>query len=391
MQVKFDPRRGIPLTVVGIDEQACERVFAQVQHRIARNRSKDTRKASMMTVFHEIGDDQKAILTSAPYGRNRPYNLSHVRVGGKTSKVFHLTRLEKSNLDLEKMMTQMSLSKSSGSRDWSRFSESDLLEVVQKSLDLAEKASLKRNSLEFNISPGKLAFKSLALEDTGPSRLLELTPNRDGVITESQLKELGVLSFFNPLLHQSVTEGIAAGLTKDGFECLNPDKPDQLTIVHLLAGENRNHFTVALALDRDLHPLKENLDPRLDDEKRKAVEKVFRAKTIGEVLGGSGNPKILYKKISLLVHPDKNSHPGATEAFKKVQHAFEQTKSGNWVDYPALKISPVKKEGMTKAPPKVVSVKTQKKKMSNITFFSDQFLDLRASLTAFDEEGRWIS
>ena len=92
---------------------------------------------------------------------------------------------------------------------------------------------LKRNCLEFNISPGKLAFKS----------------NQDGVITEKQLRELGVLSFFNPLLHPSVTEGIAEGLTKDGFECLNQDKPDQLTIVHLLASENRNHFTVALCLD----------------------------------------------------------------------------------------------------------------------------------------------
>ena len=327
MQVKFNNHHGI-LTVWGVDELACERVFAQVQRKIASAKTKDARMASMMTVFHEIGDGQKAILTSAPYGRNRPYILSYVRV--RAPKVLHLARLENSNLDLEQMMNQMSLDRESRTQDWRRFSKNALLEVVQKSLDLTEKARLKRNSLEFNISPGKLAFnfKSTTPEGTEHPRLLELTPNQDGIITKSQLEDLKVISFFNPLLHPSLTQGIAAGLAKAGFECLNPDKPEQLTIVHLLVGENRKHFTVALALDQDLHPLKENLDPRLDEEKRKAMEKIFQAKTIGEVLEGSGNPK-------------------------------------------------------------VVSVKTQKKKMSNITFFSDQFLDLRASLTAFDKEGRF--
>ena len=33
--------------------------------------------------------------------------------------------------------------------------------------------------------------------------------------------------------------------------------------------------------------------------------------------------------MSLLLHTDKNSHPGATEAFKKLQHAYEEVKAGN--------------------------------------------------------------
>ena len=36
--------------------------------------------------------------------------------------------------------------------------------------------------------------------------------------------------------------------------------------------------------------------------------------------------------------------------------------------------------------PKVISVKTKKKKISNITLFADKSLDLRASLTVYEED-----
>ena len=387
LQVQFDPRRGFPLTVWGVDEAACERVWAEVQRRIVRNKNKDSRKASSMTVLHELGDNQKAILTSSPYGGNRPYITSdRHHHSGKVVRIFHLARIESSGQGLESLMAGLNLNQKvnrAGWR-WRRFSEKELLETVQKNLDLAETNRVKRNTLEFNISPGKLSFTSIAPEATH-SRLLELTPDQDGVIAQSQLKEAGLLSIFNPLLHPSLTERIIQGLKKDGFECLNLDTPDQLTIVHLLAGESRDHITVNLALDRELQELEEEADPRLDDEKRRAVEKVFQAKTIGEVLSGNEKPTILYKKISLLVHPDKNSHPGATEAFKKVQHAFEKIKEGNCKIFPALEITSVKRDVISK-PPKVMSVRTKKKKISNITFFSGQILDLRASLTAYDED-----
>ena len=199
------------------------------------------------------------------------------------------------------------------------------------------------------------------------------------------MKQRGISPIFSPLLHPSVLMDINNNLEDSGFTCLNPNSPDKLTIVHLLAGQNRAHFTVALALDENLEELPASSDSRLDDEKSKAVQKVFMASTIGEVLDSNTNHKLAYKKLSLLVHPDKNSHPGATEAFKKVQHAFTEFNNGNWADYPALQIEQAKPKTVGK-PPKVVSVKTKTKKVSKITLFSEQALDLRASLTAFEED-----
>jgi len=62
----------------------------------------------------------------------------------------------------------------------------------------------------------------------------------------------------------------------------------------------------------------------------KAIERVFEAKNDFEVLDlpvqlteDLSILKRQYRKISLAVHPDKNSHPQATDAFRKVYGAFE--------------------------------------------------------------------
>jgi len=62
----------------------------------------------------------------------------------------------------------------------------------------------------------------------------------------------------------------------------------------------------------------------------KAIDRVFAARNDFEVLDlpaqeikELGTLKRQYRKISLAVHPDKNSHPQAADAFRKVYGAFE--------------------------------------------------------------------
>merc|ERR1719189_2142882 len=62
----------------------------------------------------------------------------------------------------------------------------------------------------------------------------------------------------------------------------------------------------------------------------KAIERVFEANNDFAVLdlppqriADTAVLKRQYRKISLAVHPDKNSHPQAADAFRKVYGAFE--------------------------------------------------------------------
>ena len=73
-----------------------------------------------------------------------------------------------------------------------------------------------------------------------------------------------------------------------------------------------------------------------------------------------------------------------------MQHAFTELKNGKWDEYPALQVEQAKHKTVGK-PPKVLSVKTKKKKISKITLFSEQALDLRASLTVFEEDAERLT
>ena len=115
---------------------------------------------------------------------------------------------------------------------------------------------------------------------------------------------------------------IRENLWQEGFSNVNEADPEKFTSVHLFAGEAKTRFSVILTLDENLNEIDESAEPRLSEEKQKAIDKVYHAKTIGDVLGTEYKSlKVAFRKMSLLLHPDKNSHPGATEAFKKLQHA----------------------------------------------------------------------
>ena len=371
--------RGIPLTVVGEDAAACASVWAEVEWRIARMAGK--RMATMRTVFHDVGRYQKAILTSAPSRRKDPYNI--VRITTLTDRqiqMYILFRIEEKGLDDLMGRTEY---------DWEEFSEAALTNILDKSLKMA-KDERQAKTVEFNISPGKLTFRGQNSNDIAQFGNLSLAPDSEGIISDDQIAKAGLRPMFQPLLAPLVFEEITRNLQTEGFVCLNPKDPERFTTVHLQAGVKRVYFCVTMALDENLEELTPEADSRLDDEKKTAIEKVFRATTIGEVLDTNTNYKLAFRKLSLLVHPDKNSHPGATEAFKKVQNAYEEFKAGCFSGHSALKIEQPETIKLS-PPPKVVSVKTNKKKISNITFFSSAPLNLRASVTVFEEDAEQLT
>ncbi|KAF4663105.1 hypothetical protein FOL47_005904 [Perkinsus chesapeaki] len=66
------------------------------------------------------------------------------------------------------------------------------------------------------------------------------------------------------------------------------------------------------------------------DEQNRLVQRVLRTEDYYEILGIERNGddvdarvKKAYRKLALKLHPDKNSAPGAEEAFKKVSKAFQ--------------------------------------------------------------------
>ena len=96
-------------------------------------------------------------------------------------------------------------------------------------------------------------------------------------------------------------------------------------------------------------------DLRLTVEKKEAIAYVLNAKTVEEVFqfgtAKTSNIKVLFKKMSMLVHPDKNLHLNATEATKVVNHAYKELCDKN-PTAAALKISNLATES-NKKPPKV--------------------------------------
>ena len=62
------------------------------------------------------------------------------------------------------------------------------------------------------------------------------------------------------------------------------------------------------------------------------------------------------------VHPDKNCHPGATEAMKRLNDAYQRLTKGEATTGRVLPVgkSAAGQEGAGGKPPKVISVKTQR-------------------------------
>lgn len=251
----------------------------------------------LFTAFHEAGYKQKLVLS--------PVLQPDVVLPNKrdnSPRVFHVAKLE-DVCEVEGAKKRQNW----GPAFSEQLCESALFDTMHESLELVRRGRrawksgrVDLNTSEFNISPGKMTFLS---QDRGnhDSTTYKLAPNCEGEISESQIQRFGLQPFFNPFLKSCMLDRVTEALQQDGFVCLNPENPDQFTIVHLETDEQRERFSVTLAKD-------ENCENK------------------------------------------SNQETGATES------------------------------------PKVISVKTKKKKISNITLFADKALDLRASLTVYEED-----
>ena len=247
----------------------------------------------LFTSFHEAGHNQKIVLAPlqklAVLPNKRDFN-----------RVLQVTKLE-----------DVAVGKMDKRRSWRRpFSEQlcerALLDTLHESVQLArsgrrawKRGRVDLNTTEFNISPGKMTF----LREKGEeSTTWQLEPDSYGEISEDQVQQSRLRPFFNPFLSPSMVDRVTKTLEDDGFVCLNPEHPDQHTIVHLETDDQGEKFSVTLA-----------------------------------------------------------NHESSNDA-ESCQESEEERL------------------------PKVISVKTKKKKISNITLFADKSLDLRASLTVYEED-----
>jgi len=250
----------------------------------------------LFTAFHEAGFNQKLVLSPV-------LKPAVVLPKNNSPRVFHVAKLEDVGSEVEASEKKR---QSCGSAFSEQLCESALFDTMHESVRLVrtgrkawKRGRVDLNTAEFNISPGKMTFLS-GDSRNGDSTTFQLEPNCEGEISESQVQRFGLRPFFNPFLKSCMLDKVTEVLQEDGFVCLNPENPDQYTIVHLETDEQRERFSVTLTKDEDF---------------QNGVES-----------------------------------KGAAES------------------------------------PKVISVKTKKKKISNITLFADKALDLRASLTVYEED-----
>eukprot|EP00092_Neocalanus_flemingeri_P000553 GFUD01000587.1.p1 GENE.GFUD01000587.1~~GFUD01000587.1.p1 ORF type:complete len:544 (+),score=139.17 GFUD01000587.1:25-1632(+) len=384
VDVKFVARRDSetsPLTVKATSEGVCEEVYNAIQEKI---RSVD-RKKMMFTkapkppvtqIFIEIKENMKIRLKP----KSEVQNSKIITRDARGKEIFLFSKYE--CLGLEDGLSSLQITNDHANKmDWLQFSERDLIDSLNRSFSKMNKE--ERKAFDFNMTPGKFTF--IGNNERGGKQII---PNRCGNIAKEAFKAINVAPVYSNALKKSLYPEVTKNLQLLGFSNLNSGSPEQFTIVHLLAGDNQERFSVVLALDENLEELSQKSDSRLSDEKKKAIENVFKAKTIIEVMGNTHMyPKIAFHKLSLLLHPDKNSHPGSTDAFKKLQHAYQEMTAGKSHSTNALNIGkvPATKANVIR-PPKVISVKVQKRKVANITFFTSNILDMRMALTTFKED-----
>ncbi|XP_023348834.1 uncharacterized protein LOC111717566 [Eurytemora carolleeae] len=236
------------------------------------------------------------------------------------------------------------------------------------------------STAEFIFSLGEELFNHCGY---GPSPIS--LPVRNGRVMMQDLTEMDLKGFWSVFLDPSLSSRIAKGLEETGFNCLNKDSPEEYTKVRVLVLSENVKKYVVLALDKDLNSLAPEADSRLSDDKENAIKQILSAKTLNDVLPAGSSLKMSFKKMSLKVHPDKNSHPGAKDAFKKLNDAFERLSTGSRGSEPALEITSTPSR-LTGKPPMVISATYNFTKVSTVTMVTEKELDIRAYLNSFDTE-----
>ena len=375
VSIKLDTRRSPTtcfLQVQATDPSVCEQVFSEVQRRISR-KVDQSRRAMFSEIFVESKENENEIQVKV-YDQQSKMPILLEKDDKKSVYMFDCF----SNASFEHSYSHSSIVTKTGI-SYQKFSRDAVKKAFEDSLRSINFSTV--TNLEFNISPGKLVFIG-----TGGSDLKKIYLAKSGCVEVDDLKPV-YITFLNP----SLRDNMLTFMKTNGFTNISEDAPKAFTNVHFYVGKERAIFSAKLALDENLKEFKdEKSDKRFSEDKKKAIERVFQAPTVGEVLAGTGSSILIYHRLTMLLHPDKNSHPGATKAFKKLRHAFEVISAGKSKATHALEIKSLEAESSSK-PPKVLGVKTDKIKICTVTTFSDATLDLRASLVTYADDHYGLS
>ena len=360
------------LKVQATDHSVCELVCSKIQRRISRAVDQSHR-AIFSEIFIETKENENEIQVKI-YDQQSNMPILFEKDNVNAVYMFHCF----SNASLESSFSNSNMVPKTeiSYKNFSRDAVKKAFEGSLSSIDFS-----KVTKLEFNVSPGKIVFIG-----AGGSNLKKIYLAKTGCAKVDGLKPVYV-TFLNP----SLRDNLLAIMKTNGFEKSQEDAPKAFTIVHFYVGKEKAIFSAELALDENLKEFKdEKSDKSYSVDKKKAIEHVFQARTVGEVLTGTGSSVLIYHRLTMLLHPDKNSHPGATKAFKKLRHAFEAIRAGESKATHALEIKSLEAESSSK-PPKVLRVKTDKAKICTVTTFSDAILDLRASLVTYADDHYGLS
>merc|ERR1712226_581361 len=266
--------------------------------------------------------------------------------------------------------------------------KTEVLLAFEKALDNGNVASKK--SLRFTVSPGKMVF-------IGRSGYGNIQLSKQELLADSDiyLRQMKLKSFYVPNLKPDNYEILRRKLEKLGFEDINAQNPDSYTVVHMDVNRNSEsvHYSVTIAVDKELNSHQQASDDfRLSAEKKTAIDKVLGAKSIGEVFPGveQSKLKMSYLKQTRLLHPDKNLHAGAADAFKVLKDAYEKLTDGSRPSEPVIRVESSISFGSSGSrdskPPKVIEVRSNKLRLCTLTTVGDNDFDLRGSLVGFEEE-----
>merc|ERR1719322_178685 len=358
------------LTIIAHNDRICKSIYDIVKKRIHKGVQCDSliRRNYIM----EIENLTTLVLHKSMNGRV-------VFKDSSNSTIFEIKKFKKEGL--YPCIESLTLNPKS-TTFFDEYTNDDLLSCFDKSL----RASGDQK-IHFSASPGKLAFHSKT--NTNQIELNRKSLTRNG---HEYLREKGLNVIFSPNLKMSIAPTVKSKLESLGFHLLNSE-PEHYTIVHLTSGND--DFHVKLALNDNLNTCDSaDQDMRLSEDKKIIVQKILECETIGEVMKCSDRSgtltllryrKLAFRKLSLLVNPDKNKHPRAADAFKVLNDANEKLMNGNSVSDKCLKLK-AEEVIPTTLPPKIISVKKRNKNYAFISTISSKSIDLRAKLRSYNKE-----
>ena len=257
----------------------------------------------------------------------------------------------------------------------SDFIEFDRNEIESAFNEALQNQNLIRNkSLVLTLCPGKLIFLR---KGHNPCTKLR----RGGLLSEGKryLKRERVSTFFAPNMRPDYFYKFSEKLRRQGFENLNANSPDSYSIVHSEVKEGNNNVPYIVRMASE-------------SGQENAVDKILSCKTIGEVFPRveKSKLKINFFKWSKLLQTDLNLYDGVQDALKILQDAYEKLEKGASPTTPVFSLGSQSQTSNNlenvQISPKVIKIRKDKVRLCTLTTLSEKKLDVRATLSVFEED-----